>query len=116
MSCFKLPCPIFPATTTTQPINRISGEHVIFLASFHSNDVTLSQFSVMCTLLQSFVESLTVVLPFYPVGTMERVVRYTIHILYAYTYTVYSMHVQYTVEGGTNHASLLPSKISVSFI
>eukprot|EP01041_Mallomonas_annulata_P005677 gene5677-11457_t len=58
-----------------QPANRLSGEHVIFLASFHNNDVTLSQFSVMITLLQSFVESLTVVLPFYPVGTMERVIR-----------------------------------------
>lgn len=58
-----------------QPTNRISGEHVMFLASFHNNDVTLSQFSVMVTLLQSFVESLTVVLPFYPVGTMERVTR-----------------------------------------
>ena len=53
--------------------NVISGEKVIFLASFHSNDTTLSQFQVMITLLQSFIESLTVVLPFSPVGTMERV-------------------------------------------
>lgn len=45
------------------------------LASFHNNDVTLSQFSVMVSLLQSFIESLTVVLPFYPVGTMERVIE-----------------------------------------
>ena len=29
----------------------------------------------MITLLQSFIKSLTVVLPFYPVGTMERVIR-----------------------------------------
>lgn len=57
-----------------QPINRLAGQHVLFLCSFHNNDVTLSQFSVMITLLQSFVESLTVVLPFYPVGTMERVI------------------------------------------
>lgn len=56
------------------PQNRIAGEHVMMLASFHNNDVTLSQFSVMITLLQSFIASLTVVLPFYPVGTMERVV------------------------------------------
>jgi phosphoribosylpyrophosphate synthetase len=56
-----------------QPINRISGENVMMLASFHNNDVTLSQFSVMITLLTSFIESLTVVLPYYPVGTMERV-------------------------------------------
>ena len=47
---------------------------MLFLASFHNNDVTLSQFSVMISLLQSFVKSLTVVLPYYPTGTMERVV------------------------------------------
>ncbi|KAJ1429831.1 phosphoribosyltransferase-like protein [Ochromonadaceae sp. CCMP2298] len=58
-----------------QPVNRIASENVLMLASFHNNDVTLSQFSVMITLLQSFVQSLTVVLPFYPVGTMERVVQ-----------------------------------------
>jgi len=58
-----------------QPINRLSGQNVLFLCSFHNNDVTLSQFSVMITLLQSFIESLTVVLPFYPVGTMERVIQ-----------------------------------------
>ncbi|GMI08183.1 hypothetical protein TrRE_jg9260 [Triparma retinervis] len=55
------------------PLNMISGEHVLFLASFHNNDVTLSQFQVMIVLLQSFIESLTVVLPYSPVGTMERV-------------------------------------------
>mmetsp|Transcript_3648 Transcript_3648/g.4854 ORF Transcript_3648/g.4854 Transcript_3648/m.4854 type:complete len:391 (+) Transcript_3648:72-1244(+) len=57
------------------PHNLLSGEHVLFLASFHNNDVTLSQFQVMIALLQSFIESLTVVLPFSPVGTMERVIR-----------------------------------------
>ena len=57
------------------PQNVISGEHVLFLASFHNNDVTLSQFQVMICLLQSFVESMTVVLPYSPVGTMERVVQ-----------------------------------------
>ena len=57
------------------PQNLISGEHVLFLASFHNNDVTLSQFQVLICLLQSFIESLTIVLPFSPVGTMERVTR-----------------------------------------
>jgi phosphoribosylpyrophosphate synthetase len=55
------------------PENRISGADVLMLASFHDNGVTLSQFSVMITLLTSFINSLTVVLPFYPTGTMERV-------------------------------------------
>lgn len=52
------------------PRNLISGEHVLFLASFHNNDVTLSQFQVMICLLQSFIESLTVVLPYSPVGKL----------------------------------------------
>jgi hypothetical protein len=55
--------------------NLISGERVLFLGSFHSNDATLSQFQVMISLLQSFIGSLTVVLPFSPVGTMERVTQ-----------------------------------------
>jgi phosphoribosylpyrophosphate synthetase len=55
------------------PENLIYGENVIFFASFHNNDITLSQFSVLIVLLQSFIQSLTVVLPFYPVGTNERV-------------------------------------------
>ena len=59
----------------SNPHNVISGEKVLFLASFHSNDATLSQFQVMICLLQSFIESLTVVLPFSPVGTMERVTK-----------------------------------------
>jgi len=46
------------------PVNELAGEHVLFFASFHNNDVTLSQFSVMIVLLQSFIESLTIVLPF----------------------------------------------------
>lgn len=49
------------------PRNEIAGEHVIFFASFHNNDVTLSQFSALIVLLQSFIESLTIILPFYPV-------------------------------------------------
>eukprot|EP00540_Astrosyne_radiata_P002191 CAMPEP_0116826606 /NCGR_PEP_ID=MMETSP0418-20121206/2622_1 /TAXON_ID=1158023 /ORGANISM="Astrosyne radiata, Strain 13vi08-1A" /LENGTH=303 /DNA_ID=CAMNT_0004455259 /DNA_START=170 /DNA_END=1081 /DNA_ORIENTATION=+ len=57
------------------PYNLLSGEHILFLASFHNNDITLSQFQVMICLLQSFIESLTVVLPYYPVGTMERVTK-----------------------------------------
>jgi ribose-phosphate pyrophosphokinase len=57
------------------PHNSVSGERVLFLASFHNNDVTLSQFQVMICLLQSFIESMVVVLPFSPVGTMERVIR-----------------------------------------
>lgn len=52
------------------PENQLRGSHVIFLASFHSNDATLSQLYVCIVLLEALIESLTIVLPFYPVGTM----------------------------------------------
>jgi phosphoribosylpyrophosphate synthetase len=55
------------------PVNHIRGEHVLFLASFHNNDVTLSQFHVLDMLCESFVQSMTILLPFYPTGGMERV-------------------------------------------
>lgn len=61
--------------TGFHPHNQLSGQHVLFFASFHNNDVTLSQFQVLICLLQSFVQSLTVVLPYSPVGTMERVIQ-----------------------------------------
>ena len=57
------------------PINLLHGRHVLLLASFHNNDVTLQLFHAMIVLQQSFIESLTVVLPFYPVATMERVLK-----------------------------------------
>jgi hypothetical protein len=56
------------------PENNIMGKHILFLASFQTNDSTLAQLHVLIVLLQSFIESLTIVLPFYPCGTMERTV------------------------------------------
>ena len=40
------------------PHNKIRGQNVIFLASFHDNDSTLSQFHVLNMLCESFVESM----------------------------------------------------------
>jgi hypothetical protein len=57
------------------PINRIKDQNLLFLASFHSNDATMSQFHVMTMLAESFPKHLTVCLPFYPTATMERVTR-----------------------------------------
>jgi phosphoribosylpyrophosphate synthetase len=56
-------------------VNHLRGSHVLFLASFSGNDATLSQFYALIVLLESFIESLTVVLPYYPTATMERVVN-----------------------------------------
>jgi len=69
---------VFPSRLPSPPSFPtlcVPPQHVLFLASFHNNDVTLSQFQVMIVLLQSFIESLTVVLPYSPVGTMERVMK-----------------------------------------
>lgn len=52
---------------------HLAGRHVLFLASFHNTSITLSQLQVFISLLQhSLIQSLTIVLPYYPVGTMER--------------------------------------------
>lgn len=69
------------------PENEIAGEDILFFASFHSNDVTLSQFSVLIVLLQSFINTLTIVLPYYPVATNERV-EYEGHVATANTYSM----------------------------
>lgn len=53
----------------------IRGSNVLFLASFSSNDTVWSQINVLTMLGESFVDSLTIVLPFFPNGTMERVVE-----------------------------------------
>lgn len=56
------------------PQNHLRGSHVLFLASFSDNDATLSQFYALIVLLESFIESLTVVLPFYPTATSKALV------------------------------------------
>ncbi len=48
-------------------------KNVMFVASFHNNSVTMSQFHVIAFLCECLVNSLTILLPYYPTGTMERV-------------------------------------------
>jgi len=55
------------------PTNEIRGSHVLFLATFANNDVTLAQYYALVSICESFVESLTILLPYYPTATMERV-------------------------------------------
>mmetsp|Transcript_9866 Transcript_9866/g.29800 ORF Transcript_9866/g.29800 Transcript_9866/m.29800 type:complete len:149 (-) Transcript_9866:811-1257(-) len=45
------------------PVNRIRRSNVLFFASFHDNDAILSQFQALVCLCESFVQSLTIVLP-----------------------------------------------------
>nr|XP_016459279.1 PREDICTED: ribose-phosphate pyrophosphokinase 4-like isoform X1 [Nicotiana tabacum] len=50
----------------------IRGQHVAFLASFSSPAVIFEQLSVIFALPRLFVASFTLVLPFFPTGTFER--------------------------------------------
>ena len=54
---------------------EIRNKHVAFLASFHNPSVIFEQISVIYALPRLFVSSFTLVLPFFPTGTMERVRR-----------------------------------------
>ncbi|XP_047318812.1 ribose-phosphate pyrophosphokinase 4 [Impatiens glandulifera] len=51
----------------------IRGQHVAFLASFSSPGVIFEQLSVIYALPKLFVSSFTLVLPFFPTGTSERI-------------------------------------------
>lgn len=50
----------------------IRGQHVAFLASFSSPGVIFEQLSIIYALPKLFISSLTLVLPFFPTGTSER--------------------------------------------
>ncbi|KAK8561110.1 hypothetical protein V6N13_149711 [Hibiscus sabdariffa] len=50
----------------------IRGQHVAFLASFNSPAVIFEQLSVIYALPKLFISSFTLVLPFFPTGTSER--------------------------------------------
>jgi len=56
-----------------QNVHSIRGRHVVFLASFLNQNEMLSQLSVLLSLPRYLVQSLIIVLPYFPTGTMERV-------------------------------------------
>lgn len=49
------------------------GANIYFLASFHSPEVVFEQYAAMCAIPHYNARSLNVILPFFPVGTKERV-------------------------------------------
>ena len=51
---------------------EVRNKHVAFLASFHHPAVIFEQLSIIYALPRLFVASFTLVLPFFPTGTMER--------------------------------------------
>jgi len=57
------------------PQNLIRDSNILFVASFHNNDVSMSQYHALCMLSESFIDSMTILLPFIPHSTMERVTK-----------------------------------------
>lgn len=55
---------------------HIRNRHVAFLASFYSVEAIFEQISVIYALPRLFVGSFTLVLPFFPTGTHERVTHF----------------------------------------
>ena len=53
----------------------IRSRHVAFLCSFHEPAQIFEQISLIYALPRLFIGSFTVVLPFFPTGTLERVRR-----------------------------------------
>jgi len=54
-------------------IEKVENRHVLFLGTFNGADEKLSQYDVLHVLTESFVRSLTILLPFFDTATMERV-------------------------------------------
>ncbi|CAH1773697.1 unnamed protein product [Owenia fusiformis] len=54
-------------------VKEIAGKDVIFLASFHSPQVIFEQLGIMYAIPRYLARSFTVILPYFPTGTMERV-------------------------------------------
>ena len=71
MPIMNFPC--MPMRRFVEDAEYIRNRHVAFLASFHNPSVIFEQISVIYALPRLFVGSFTLVLPFFPTGTLERV-------------------------------------------
>ena len=56
-------------------VKRLPRHHVGFLASFHDRNVIFEQLSAIYSLPRYLARSFTVIMPYYPTGTMERIQR-----------------------------------------
>ena len=56
-------------------VNTLYRSHILFLAAFDDNGSFLSQLNLLVMLCESFIQSLTIYMPYYPVGTMERTLK-----------------------------------------
>ncbi|XP_074656414.1 uncharacterized protein LOC141909723 [Tubulanus polymorphus] len=56
-----------------EDVKQMAGKDVLFLASFHTPEVIFQQLSVLYAIPKYLARSFTVILPYFPTGTMERV-------------------------------------------
>jgi len=54
---------------------EIEDQDILFLADFFDYSTVMEQFAVLMVLCESFIHSLTILCPFFPTGTMERVIK-----------------------------------------
>ena len=52
----------------------ISGQHCLFFADFSNPQSILSQFHALISICEFGIQSLTIIVPYFPTGTMERIV------------------------------------------
>jgi phosphoribosylpyrophosphate synthetase len=55
--------------------NYIKNKNVIFFSSFHNNDVFLSQLNAIMIILSNLPSSFKMILPYYSVGTNEKILK-----------------------------------------
>jgi len=70
----------FPDNTPNIQIHGIEGgeiedQDILFVADFFDYSSIMEQFAVLMVLCESFIHSLTIICPFFPTGTMERVTK-----------------------------------------
>jgi phosphoribosylpyrophosphate synthetase len=70
----------FPDNTPNIKIHGIEGgeiedQDILFMADFFDYSTIMEQFAVLMVLCESFIHSLTIICPFFPTGTMERVTK-----------------------------------------
>ena len=53
--------------------SSMADKHILLVANFENNAATLSQFHVLTYLCELRIQSLTILMPFFPTGTTERV-------------------------------------------
>ena len=77
---------------------RIRNRHVAFLASFQDAATIFEQLSVIYQLPRMFVGSFTLVLPYFPTGTAERV-RSLLHVASMGRQSLFPLGLRFTQRG-----------------